>query len=223
MSRAPRFDVRYVRKLSARSSAGRKVAVVESRYSRNSRRTKRVLVALAGIALVSGCGSSSSTAKPTDNSTTTSAAGADSGSTSTTVQSGPGTTQSTGTGQGFSKPCDLVTVGDVQAVLPQAPAGEVKLATSSVALCSYTVDSDHRVTISLATGPAIEATKAAVAQLSDQTKVDGLGDVGYSSVKPTRLDVHFFKGNTEILMSGYGTTGGMDPLVALAKKVSAAL
>ncbi len=83
---------------------------------------------------------------------------------------------------------------------------------------------DHRVLISLATGSpsTMAATKAGVASLTDQTKVDGLGDVGYSSVKPTRVDVHFFKGDVEILMSAYGAST-VDPLVALAKKVSAAL
>ena len=117
----------------------------------------------------------------------------------------------------------MVTVGDVQAVLPNAPAGDPRLATSTVALCAYQIDGEHKVLISLATGSAIEATKAAVASLPNQTKVDGLGDVGYSSTKPDRLDVHFFKGSTEVLISGYGTTGGMDPMVVLAKQVDAAL
>jgi hypothetical protein len=62
-----------------------------------------------------------------------------------------------------------------------------------------------------------------VASLPNQTKADGLGDAGYSSTKPDRLDVHFFKGNTEVLISGYGTTGGLDPLIALGKQVDAAL
>ena len=198
-----------------------------STYSRASRGTQRALVALAGLALLAGCGSSSKSGSGTT--TTTAASGssdstAASGETTTTGQSDTGTSvKPVDTTKAFSAPCSLVTVADVQAVLPGSPAGEVKVNTSTVALCSYAVDPDHRVTISLATGPAIEATKAAVGNLPDQTKVDGLGDVGYKSTKPTRLDAHFFRGNVEVLMSAYGTTGGLDPLVALAKKVDAAL
>ncbi len=188
---------------------------------------KRSLVALAGLALLAGCGSSSKSGAGTT--TTTAASGssdstAASGETTTTGQPDTNTTaKAVDATKAFSAPCGLVTVADVQAVLPAAPAGEVMLNTSTAAMCSYAVDSDHRVTISLATGPAIEATKTAVGSLPDQTKVDGLGDVGYESTKPTRLDAHFFRGNVEVLMSAYGTTGGLDPLVALAKKVDAAL
>ncbi len=186
-----------------------------------SRRTSRALVALAGMALVAGCGSSAKSSSAAD--ATSTSASVQTGSVPTSTQSGPDTTQSASSGKGFSAPCGLVTVADVQAVLPGAPAGTVQLASSTAAMCTYASDVEHKVNLSLATGPAIDATKAAVANLSGQTKVDGLGDVGYSSVKPTRLDVHFFKGNTEVLISAYGTNGGVDPLVALAKQVDAAL
>jgi hypothetical protein len=37
------------------------------------------------------------------------------------------------------------------------------------------------------------------------------------------MDVHFFQGLTEVLISGDGLPGGMDSLIALARKVSAGL
>ncbi len=93
-----------------------------------------------------------------------------------------------------------------------------------MATCIYATDADHRIIIALATGPAdiMAKTKAAVAKLG-QTKVDGLGDVGYSATIDTRLSVHFLQGSTEVLLTGFGLPGGIDTLVALAKKVSAAL
>jgi hypothetical protein len=117
-----------------------------------------------------------------------------------------------------------VALADVQVALPGAPAGTAPTVSATAAMCKFEVDADHRIIISLATGPAdiMAKTKAAVANLG-QTKVDGLGDVGYSATLDARLTVHFFQGSTEVLVTGYGLPGGMDALVALAKKVSAGL
>ena len=226
-------SVPALRWLSARYSVSWKVVVVDSRNSRKSRRTRRALVALAGITLVGGCSSSSTTkassttaATPTSNAPTASVSGTTNPTqTSTTLKSAADTSHPVGTGRGFSDPCGLTTLNDVQAVLPGAPEGKATLASATFASCEYVIDPEHRVIISLATGPAdtMATTKAAVAGLSGLTKIDGLGDVGYSSSRQTRLDVHFFKGDTEVLMSAYGQPGGVDSLVALAKKVSAAL
>ncbi len=196
---------------------------MESPATRQGHRISHTVLVLAGLALIAGCGSSGSTAA-----TTTAA-----GSPSTTVDAGTPTsapaattppTQSSGSGKGFTDPCGIVAIADVQAALPGAPAGTAPVVSASAAMCKFEVDSDHRIIITLATGPAdiIAKTKASVASLG-HTKVDGLGDIGYSSTVDTRMDVHFFQGLTEVLISGYGLPGGMDSLIALARKVSAGL
>jgi hypothetical protein len=141
------------------------------------------------------------------------------------VTASAGQTAGVDESQAAADPCGLVTLEDVQAVLAGAPAGEATMASPTAGLCVYAIDVDQKVTISIATGPAdtMQATKDAVAKLSGQTVVDGLGDVGYTSTTGTRLDAHFFTGNAEVLVSAFGQPGGVDPLVALAKKVDAAM
>ena len=130
---------------------------------------------------------------------------------------------------GVSDPCGVLALADVQVLFPGVAAGEPSDIGTSGGLCKYTVDAQHRLNVSFTTASAEVAakTKAQVAKLAGQTVVDGLGDVGYSSSKQdvasglTRLDVHFFKGTTEVLLSAFGQAGGMDAVVGLAKKAAA--
>ena len=203
---------------------------MESTPARRGSRVSRAVVALAGIALVAGCSSSGSSSSPTTAGSSTPSGATASPATPAaagTPSTAPNTTtptQSAAAAKAFTDPCGLVAIADVQVALPGSPAGTAPVVSASAAMCKFEVDSDHRIIISLATGPAdtMAKTKAAVASLG-QTKVDGLGDVAYSATIDARLDVHFFQGTTEVLISGFGLPGGMDSLVALAKKVSASL
>lgn len=194
-------------------------------------RMKSIVVALIGLAVTGACSSGSTAKAPTttmSSASSTSASDAASGSTaSTTVPSASGvtTTQAQGSGKALGDACALVTIDDVHTVLPGAPAGTSTSDSSDLGLCKYEVDSDHRLLISVATGPAdvMAKTKAGVAKLSGLTKIAGLGDVGYSSTRDARLDVHFFRGDKEVLISVYGEPGSGDALVALGRKVDAAL
>lgn len=174
-------------------------------------RAGSAVIAVIGLLLLGGC--SSGTAKKASN--TTSSRDLTSGS----------TTPSSGSGKALGDSCKLVSLEVVQTVLPAAPAGTSTGSTSTSSMCKYEVDSDHRLLIMVATGPAdiMAKTKAGVAKLSGLTKVAGLGDVGYTSTSDNRLDVHFFRGDREVLISVYGQPDAGDALVSLGRKVDAAL
>ena len=194
-------------------------------------RTVTGVIAIIGLAVLGGCSSGTTKkASSTTSSTavTTSAPDVTSGSTSATsgtTASGGSTTQVKGSGGALGDSCTLVPLGVVQTVLPGATAGTSTAASSTSSMCKYEVDSDHRLLIMISTGPAgvMATTKSAVAKQSGLTKIAGLGDVGYSSTRDTRLDVHFFKGDKEVLISLYGEPSAGDALVAVGRKVDAAL
>ena len=201
--------------------------------SRRGHRARRAVVVFAGFAVLGGCGSgggAKASSTTTGATSTSSTAGSGTGSEQTTVTttaptSDAGTSSSRSSGRAFSDPCGLLSPGDVQIVLPGAPAGKATTSSATLASCSYAIDSEHRLNISFATGSAttMAATKKGVASLPGKTVVDGLGDVGYSSSQGARLDVHFFTGDTEVLISAIGQPGGADTLISLAKKVDAAM
>lgn len=194
-------------------------------------RAGSAVIAVIGLAVLGGCSSgtakeASSTTSPAAMSTSTRDLTSDSASGAPdAVAAGGSTTQAPGSGRALGDPCTLVPLDVVQTVLPGAPAGTSTSDSSTLGMCKYEVDPDHRLIISIATGPAdvMATTKAGVAKLSGLTKIAGLGDVGYSSTRDTRLDVHFFRGDREVLISVYGQPGAGDALVALSRKVDAAL
>jgi hypothetical protein len=212
-----------------------------------SRHSVRALIAVAGIALVAGCSSGSGTPKSAHNitttsttiaaATTTSVAEAPTPTTSVTAPAattvttqattiaaaGPNVTGQAETVDDFAVPCALVTTADVQAVLPNAPEGEEEASTATFSQCAWTGNAGQRVTIALGTSGGIEAIKDGAAQQPGVTKVEGLGDAAYASITSDRIGVHFFRGNTELLVTGDGTVGGTDAIVALARQVNAAL
>lgn len=198
---------------------------------RSAIRTGVGVIAVIGLVVLGAC--SSGTTKKASGTTTsaavsTSAPDVTSGSTSATsgtAASGGSTTQVKGSGGALGDSCTLVPLDAVQTVLPGATAGTSTAASSTASMCKYEVDADHRLLIMVTSGPAgvMATTKSAVAKLSGLTKVAGLGDVGYSSAPDGRLDVHFFRGDKEVLISLYGQPSAGAALVALGRKVDAAL